>query len=150
MACGAVRKRPSFVEFSPCLSRACLGKMIVFIHKLLKNAVFRRRAQRDLPFEQHATDYCVGAETAGFGAPFYIKTIILPSQARDKHGESTQKQTVFCRTGGSRRVTCQNSPTCFLRCEKRLLLSNVYTKNDHFTKIGSGQTLEKSKKRGAM
>jgi hypothetical protein len=25
----------------------------------------------------------------------YVKTIILPRQARDKHGESTQKHTVF-------------------------------------------------------
>ena len=30
-----------FFEFSLCLSRACLGKMIVFIYKWLKNAVFR-------------------------------------------------------------------------------------------------------------
>ena len=38
-----VRKTASFLEFSLCLSRACLGKMIVFIYKWLKNAVFRRR-----------------------------------------------------------------------------------------------------------
>jgi hypothetical protein len=31
-----------FVEFSLCLSRACLGKIVVFIYKWLKNAVFRR------------------------------------------------------------------------------------------------------------
>jgi hypothetical protein len=37
-----VRKTASFFEFSLCLSRACLGKMIVFIYKWLKNAVFRR------------------------------------------------------------------------------------------------------------
>jgi hypothetical protein len=36
-----VRKTASFFEFSLCLSRACLGKMIVFTHKWLKNAVFR-------------------------------------------------------------------------------------------------------------
>jgi hypothetical protein len=35
-----VRKTASFLEFSLCLSRACLGKMIVFIYKWLKNAVF--------------------------------------------------------------------------------------------------------------
>jgi hypothetical protein len=39
-----VRKTASFLEFSLCLSRACLGKMIVFIHKWRKNAVFRRGA----------------------------------------------------------------------------------------------------------
>jgi hypothetical protein len=37
----AVRWRALF-EFSLCLSRACLGKMIVLMHKWLKNAVFRR------------------------------------------------------------------------------------------------------------
>jgi hypothetical protein len=38
----AVRKTASFFEFSLCLSRACLGKMIVFICKWRENAVFRR------------------------------------------------------------------------------------------------------------
>ena len=33
-------KRHSFLEFSLCLSRACLGKIIVFIHKWRKNGVF--------------------------------------------------------------------------------------------------------------
>ena len=40
----AVRKTASFFEFSLCLSRACLGKMMVFIYNWLKNAVFRRRS----------------------------------------------------------------------------------------------------------
>jgi membrane-associated HD superfamily phosphohydrolase len=39
-------KRRSFFEFSLCLSRACVGKMIVFIYKWLKNAVFRREVMR--------------------------------------------------------------------------------------------------------
>jgi len=39
-----VRKTASCFEFSLCLSRACLGKMFVFIYKWLNNAVFRRRA----------------------------------------------------------------------------------------------------------
>jgi hypothetical protein len=38
-----VRKTASFWSVSLCLSRACLGKMIVFIYKRLKNAVVRRR-----------------------------------------------------------------------------------------------------------
>ena len=42
LAMAAVGKTASFFEFSLCLSRACLGKMIVFIYKWLKNAVFRR------------------------------------------------------------------------------------------------------------
>jgi hypothetical protein len=33
-------KRHLFFEFSLCLSRACLGKMIAVIYKWLKNAVF--------------------------------------------------------------------------------------------------------------
>eukprot|EP01046_Picozoa_sp_COSAG06_P008785 COSAG06_NODE_449_length_15623_cov_50.097204_3_plen_171_part_00 len=44
-SCGAacsVRKTASFFEFSLCLSRTCLGKMIVFIYKWRKNTVFRR------------------------------------------------------------------------------------------------------------
>ena len=44
-----VRKTASFFEFSLCLSRACLGKMIVFIYKWLKNAVFRRASRRLSP-----------------------------------------------------------------------------------------------------
>jgi hypothetical protein len=39
---GTVGKTASFFEFSLCLSRACLGKMFVFIYKWRKNAVFRR------------------------------------------------------------------------------------------------------------
>ena len=39
---GLVRKTASFSEFSLCLSRACLSKMIVLMYKWLKNAVFRR------------------------------------------------------------------------------------------------------------
>jgi hypothetical protein len=35
-----VRKTASFFEFSLCLSRACLGKMIVFIYKWLKKCRF--------------------------------------------------------------------------------------------------------------
>jgi hypothetical protein len=40
-----VRKTASFFEFSPCLSRACLGKMMHFIYKWRKNAVFRRHKE---------------------------------------------------------------------------------------------------------
>jgi hypothetical protein len=34
----------SFFEFSLCLSRACLGKMIVLMYKWLKNAVLHRKS----------------------------------------------------------------------------------------------------------
>ena len=39
-------KNGIFFEFSLCLSRACLGKMFVFIYKWLKNVVFRRLPRR--------------------------------------------------------------------------------------------------------
>jgi hypothetical protein len=38
-----------FFEFSLCLSRACLGKMFVFMYKWLKNAVFRRPSLQPQP-----------------------------------------------------------------------------------------------------
>eukprot|EP01046_Picozoa_sp_COSAG06_P043131 COSAG06_NODE_5606_length_3366_cov_5.365473_1_plen_43_part_10 len=37
-------KNGIFFEFSLCLSRACLGKMFVFIYKGLKNAFSRMQA----------------------------------------------------------------------------------------------------------
>jgi hypothetical protein len=45
-AVALVRKAASVFEFSLCLSRACLGKMFVFIYKWRKNAVFRRGSTR--------------------------------------------------------------------------------------------------------
>ena len=39
-----VGKTASLFEFSLCLSRPCLGKMVVFMYKWLENAVFFRRA----------------------------------------------------------------------------------------------------------
>ena len=59
-----------FVEFSLCLSRACLGKIIVFIYKWLKNAVFRRTLP--YPGEVYARwlQYCsLGTVTRIHSAP---------------------------------------------------------------------------------
>jgi hypothetical protein len=39
-------RKASFFEFSLYLSRACLGKMIVFMYKWLKKAVFCRLDHR--------------------------------------------------------------------------------------------------------
>ena len=47
------------------------------------------------------TTSCVGCEKRHFLSTFYIKMIILPRQARDKHRESTQKSAVLCRTSPS-------------------------------------------------
>ena len=51
----ACDKTVSFLEFSLCLSRACLGKTIVYIYKWLKNAVFGtiRTAPIKLPTYAH-------------------------------------------------------------------------------------------------
>eukprot|EP01046_Picozoa_sp_COSAG06_P025148 COSAG06_NODE_2096_length_7603_cov_8.520656_6_plen_198_part_00 len=84
----------SFFEVSLCLSRACLGKMIVYIYKWLKKAVFCRlgyvarlsdREGKKPPLLRH----------------FILKTIVLPRQARGKHSESTQKESgVFVQERG--------------------------------------------------
>eukprot|EP01046_Picozoa_sp_COSAG06_P013892 COSAG06_NODE_848_length_11971_cov_10.199882_14_plen_139_part_00 len=42
-AIGALETNGPFFEFSLCLSRACLGKMFVFIYKWLKRTVFTHR-----------------------------------------------------------------------------------------------------------
>jgi hypothetical protein len=41
---GGAKNAIIFLEFPLCLSRACLGKMIVYIYKLLKNGVFPQAA----------------------------------------------------------------------------------------------------------
>jgi hypothetical protein len=84
-------KRHSFLEFFLCLSRACLGKTIVFIlYELLKNGVFRRGA---------LSSFDRGAKNGIFLRHLYIKTNILPRQARDKHRENSKKSgCVFRRT----------------------------------------------------
>jgi hypothetical protein len=61
-----------FFEFSLCLSRACLGKMIVFIYKLLKR----------------------GSKCTCHICNLYIKTNILPRQARDKRRETTTQESL--------------------------------------------------------
>jgi hypothetical protein len=61
-----VRKTASFFEFSLCLSRACLGKMIVFIYKWLKMPFFAgtERRNRSTILRKKPVDH--------FAAPFYI------------------------------------------------------------------------------
>ena len=64
----AVRKTASFLSvLSLCLSRACLGNMIVLICKWLKNAVFRRRLKPKL-----STSEQPGCESA------YYASIVNP------------------------------------------------------------------------
>eukprot|EP01046_Picozoa_sp_COSAG06_P028358 COSAG06_NODE_2548_length_6692_cov_35.291066_3_plen_212_part_00 len=66
----------------------------------------------------------------GFLRHLYIKMMILPRQARDKHRERTQKSP-FSRREGSWEVRTETS---FLRCH--LMILNYRT----FAKTGSGQT----------
>jgi hypothetical protein len=49
-----LRKNGPFVEFSLCLSRACLGKMFAFMHKWLKKTVFTHRLCNASSEESHA------------------------------------------------------------------------------------------------
>ena len=62
------RETGIFLEFSLCLSRACLGKMIVFIYKWRKNAVFRRArwVESQLIFlsGRHTVDSFIGCSPA--------------------------------------------------------------------------------------
>ena len=67
-----------------------------------------------------------------FLSTFYVKIIILPRQARDKHREKSKK----CRSlAGAAAV--RKTP---------LFLRTFLYKNDHFAKTGSGQTWGKLRK----
>eukprot|EP01046_Picozoa_sp_COSAG06_P051213 COSAG06_NODE_8304_length_2206_cov_48.545066_3_plen_213_part_00 len=76
------RERERETSFSLCLSRACLGKMIAFIYKLLK-----RDAMRVLAAEIAYALALVRKHTNGtFCAVFILEMMnILPRRARDKH-----------------------------------------------------------------
>jgi hypothetical protein len=82
------------------------------------------------------------SEKRSIVSAFMLKIIILPRQAREKHGKS-QKGTPFVQVDvdaiapaddGEGPVAAQSTG------EKTHLLRHFYTKNDQFTKTGSGQT----------
>eukprot|EP01046_Picozoa_sp_COSAG06_P002996 COSAG06_NODE_112_length_23474_cov_81.804458_10_plen_187_part_00 len=79
-------EKRTFFEFSLCLSRACLGKMFVFIYKWLKTG--RRRRRLWLSFKMTATDS-------------------LPRQARDTQTHANAHTT----PGASFRTHRGGSPT---------------------------------------
>jgi hypothetical protein len=87
-----------FGVLSLCLSRACLGKMIVFRYKWRKNAVFRRSFSSSilcgLTGRTLAWSRASKYENAILAPFLNSKCIILPRQARDKHRESTQKRVM--------------------------------------------------------
>ena len=85
-----------------------------------------------------------------FLSNFYIKMIILPRQARDKHSESIQKSAVFLQVNimwtSNNLECCPDEPRSDIFFQRRLYLGekNVLFEpilyiNDLFTKTGSGQ-----------
>jgi hypothetical protein len=66
-----VRKTASFFEFSLCLSRACLGKIIVFVYKWLEKTVFHLKSLRCSSFANSDagddTDRAAGSDGTGGG-----------------------------------------------------------------------------------
>ena len=92
-----IRKRISCFEFSQCLSRACLDKIIVFSTKWRKKTRFLTfRIIATVPActaSGSSSPYALGG-TAGTNSPaalshLCIKIILLPSQARDNHRENS-------------------------------------------------------------
>jgi hypothetical protein len=79
-----------------------------------------------------------------------LKLIMLPRQARDKHRENSKKETRFLIVSvgtltnlikltdadGSGTIDCDE----FDQVLKRVFSRHFYTKDDKFTKTGSGQT----------
>jgi hypothetical protein len=68
-----LRKTPLFFEFSLCLSRACLGKMSVFIYKWRKNWRFSHHSRGSAcrP-SRRGSESCRGGSRGGF--PYAHKT----------------------------------------------------------------------------
>jgi hypothetical protein len=99
---GAVRKTASFFEFSPCLSRACLGKLIVFIYQWLKNAVLRRssvgtRADVELMENLYIEDWWIKA-LAELDQWHGVKKVFHTCQDRlGTNMEKVEKSRVFRR-----------------------------------------------------
>jgi hypothetical protein len=74
-----------------------------------------------------------------------MKTILLPRQARDKHGESAQKRDAFC--AGEAPCACGAGARAQRAVrETHLLQCHFILKTNHFTKTGSSQTIGKALK----
>jgi hypothetical protein len=90
----------------------------------------------------------------------YIKTIILPRQARNKHRENSKKEWRFSQGGffkvlvGCMRFMSEASyenQGYFGSCRyEHAFCAPVYTPNDRFAKTGSGQAYEKLRKRSVF
>eukprot|EP01046_Picozoa_sp_COSAG06_P037442 COSAG06_NODE_4227_length_4449_cov_153.645057_1_plen_158_part_00 len=81
----------------------------------------------------------------------YIKCIILPRQARDKHRKKLKKWPF---SAGGYSHPCgdalfeRQAQVCLINIIKTPFSSHVSTENDLFTKTGLGQTKGKLKKKG--
>eukprot|EP01046_Picozoa_sp_COSAG06_P011280 COSAG06_NODE_640_length_13515_cov_6.190206_8_plen_119_part_00 len=73
---------------------------------------------------------------------FVLKTIILPSQTRDKHSESTQKRDCF--------VFLAAALWMPERCEKRHFLRHLYIKTNILPRQARDKHKENSKKSGVF
>jgi hypothetical protein len=90
-------KMASLFDFSLCLSRAWLGKMIVFIYKWLKNAVFRRswRCSGELATSWVPKKRCLLCDARHFR----LKTIIYQDRLGTNIGKALKKRRGFRRPG---------------------------------------------------
>jgi hypothetical protein len=77
-----------FCQLSPCLSQACLGKMMSF-------SVSKRHCKKCVFRTSMTSALSSSCEKRHFLSHLYIKTMILPRQARDKHRENSKKDAVF-------------------------------------------------------
>jgi len=110
-----------------------------------------RRAGRHLPFvDLHQLPGRAGKKTEGLRPTFSINVVILPRQARDKHGENSTKRLVFLQVplAGSKlwhRSSVMVHMNDLLtqpiaQVRKPALFEPFIYKSHLFTKTGSGQT----------
>jgi hypothetical protein len=130
------QKTASFFEFSLCLSRACLGKMMHFIYKWLKNAVFRTHTRiRRCPC---ACRNPTGKKTPLLQCHFKLNRVTLPRQARDRHRKGKHS---------TQRVAFSHIDIDEEQVPKRHLLSHLYTKCIILPRQARDKHRENSRKR---
>ena len=126
----------------------------------------RQRWTRNFPLGQRAAstrggggssrgkETVLGRSENSFFEPFYTKMMGLPRQARDKQRENDGETRLFSRrrleasSGGDNDGAASGDSNgdsiwcsgCVWWCDKRTSFAPFYTKNDQFTKTGSGQT----------
>jgi hypothetical protein len=76
------------------------------------------------------------AQETAFLSHLYIKTIILPRQARDKHRQNSKKDAPFFAPKNSWIAAASE----YVLQKTPFFAMPLIHKNHHFTKTGSGQT----------